>query len=404
MVLQKREQKKCYNANMNSSKDRTLHYAMIQFWFWFLSGNLANYASVYFVAKGVSNTNIGFLLAICSVLTIIIETPLGTWADKPKAPSVKMVFMVAIGLVLGFDFLSGQMSEAQSLFAIIFYCAAIVGIQSMNGFVNALATETMNAGYPLRFHVARAFGSVGYAVMSYTIGLFVSHFGGAEIPTSVLFSGAVFLLVLFFFPFEKTKHEHHHQESGSLLVFFKKYKKFQYLFVGCFLIYCLQIYTNSFLYQIVLDKGGDSPELGTTMALAAILELPTMLGFHFLLKRKPSVFWIEFAGVAYIIKGLLTIFVPSFPWFYGVQFFQMFSWAIISVAVVIYTNSIVNEEDKIKSQALMSVAYTASKIFASLTGGVLIDFLSVKGMMIVAVVICVIGTFIIDQLRRMEEA
>ena len=61
------------------------------------------------------------------------------------------------------------------------------------------------------------------------------------------------------------------------------------LLVGLVLIFISHAVLNSFTYQIVLDRGGDSQSMGTAMALASLIELPVMFLFGWMMQKVRSV-------------------------------------------------------------------------------------------------------------------
>ena len=78
-----------------------------------------------------------------------------------------------------------------------------------------------------------------------------------------------------------------------------------------------------------------------------------------------------------------------------VQVCQLFGFATFVVATVYYANQAVEECDRVKGQAYMTMANTLGIVFASMLGGVLIDLCGTGGMMIVGSVITIIGCIMI---------
>ena len=55
--------------------------------------------------------------------------------------------------------------------------------------------------------------------------------------------------------------------------------------MGCVLLYISHVLLNNFTFQIVESKGGNSADMGFSMALSALIELPTMFFFGYMLKK-----------------------------------------------------------------------------------------------------------------------
>ena len=181
----------------------TASYAAIQFFFWFAYGTALSYASPYLLACGLSNTAIGLINAAACALSVLIQPTLAAYADSEKSPSLKVILAVMLGILLLCNlplvWLAGKNGMANG----VLLGAVILMIQLCLPLVNALATESMNAGAPLNFGIARGFGSIGYAVMSFTMGQLIARLG-VEIQPAALACFSVCLLVsILVFPFRK---------------------------------------------------------------------------------------------------------------------------------------------------------------------------------------------------------
>lgn len=134
--------------------------------------------------------------------------------------------------------------------------------------------------------------------------------------------------------------------------------------------------------------------MGFSMALSAMLELPAMFGFVYMVKKVRCDIWFRITGIFFTLKALGTLLAPSIMTFYGVQVFQMFGWALISVSSVYYVNAIMEEQDVIKGQAYMTMTYTLGSVLGALIGGWLIDLAGVNAMLVFAVVSAAAGMVI----------
>ena len=93
----------------------------------------------------------------------------------------------------------------------------------------------------------------------------------------------------------------------------------------------------------------------------------------------------------FALKCLGTLLAPTIPAFYMVQLFQPLGWGLMTVASVYYVNSIMQDRDRIKGQAYMTMTLSIGTIIGTLTGGVLIDLFGVNGMLAVSVAAGVAG-------------
>ncbi len=357
----------------------TIHYSKIQLFFWFIYGAIVNFASVYLLANGASNTACGIVSAVACILSIFIQPWIATYADKEKSLSVKALILIISGALLVCTAALAVLKGRGRLWKRLIRGASILDMQELLPLVNSLATETMNAGKQLNYSAARGFGSIGYAVMSFSLGKIVAELGSFSQPVVSIVTVIAFLILTVTFPFEKRVAEPAGlgKESGveapaggsSVMAFLRRYRLFSIGLIGCSLIYASHVYINSFVFQIAVAKGGTSEHMGVAMGLAGLLEMLPMFLFAVLLKKKGAGFWMCFSGVFFTLKCLGTMLAPSIPAFYAVQLFQPFGWGLMTVASVYYVNSIMEDKDRIKGQAYMTMTLSIGTIIGSLSGG-----------------------------------
>ena len=163
-------------------KKFTLTYALVQCFYWFCYGTALSYASPYLLACGLSNTAIGLISAAACALSVGAQPLLAAYADREGSLSVKtLVLMMGAGILSLGGALIFVYGKSEKLNGLLLGCAILL-VEISLPFVNALATETINAGKPLDFSFARGAGSVGYAIMSVTIGNLIAKRGAGALP------------------------------------------------------------------------------------------------------------------------------------------------------------------------------------------------------------------------------
>ncbi|MGN0658553.1 MAG: MFS transporter, partial [Emergencia sp.] len=63
-------------------------YACIQGTYWMVYGVVGSFASVFLLARGYSNSEIGLILAVGNVLAVVMQPPLADFADRTKKISL----------------------------------------------------------------------------------------------------------------------------------------------------------------------------------------------------------------------------------------------------------------------------------------------------------------------------
>lgn len=381
----------------NGALKWTASYAVVQFFFWFAYGTALSYASPYLLACGLSNTAIGLINAAACTLSVLIQPALAAFADREKSPSLKVILTVLLGIMLLFSILLAVSTGKSGTVSGALLGVVILALQLSLPLVNALATESMNAGMPLNFGIARGFGSIGYAVMSFSMGQLIARKGPELQPPALVFFCVCLLLAILCFPFRKRRRELRGggRDQGSISAFIRHYPVFCVTLIGCVLIYVSHVLINNYVYQIVVAKGGGSEHMGIAMALAGLLEVIPMFIFPWMLQKKNSGFWFRLSGIFFTLKVLGTQLASTMGALYLVQLFQPMGWGLLTVASVYYVNEIMREQDRIKGQAYMTMSLTVATILGSLCGGWLIDTLGIDGMLLVALACGALGTGIV---------
>ena len=384
---------------MNTSRtpDLTVRYSMLPLLYWGAFCAIVSYCSFYLLSIGFPNAVIGIIIAAAGVVSVLLQPLVAGYADRADSISLKYIVLIIIGLqILGFAVLL-LLRGRPALIAGIVYGCEICLHQTNTPLINALGTETLNRGLKMNYGAARALGSVSYALIAYMLGIIT-----ARSSSSCVLLAAVILLILlavstFLFPFEKVSRSASSSSEKAVtgLAFFRSYRRFTCVLAGCICIYLGHVLINNFTLQIVQSKGGGTAQMGTAQAIASIIELPVMFLFGRMLKKYPAKTWLKISGIFFSLKIIATLLAPNMTVYYGIQLFQMFGWALISVASVFYINSVMRDADKIKGQAYFTMTYTLGTVAGSLIGGALLDAFSPSAMLIFGSIVSTAGTVII---------
>lgn len=379
------------------NKKVTALYSGIQGLFWMGYAAIIGFASVYLLSCGYTSGQIGILIAAASLLSAFAQPWVAGLADKPGSLNARRLVLLLGG---GVAVCAGALIFLPREMAVILllYGVCVTLLQSTTSLINALGVT----GEQLpNFGIGRAAGSVCYAAMVFFLGRITDRLGGGAVPPAIFLSFALLLGVVFLYPGSKSKAKS--AQSSKEAGFFRRYPAFAMVIVGCALIFISHTVLNSFTYQIVVTRGGGSSEMGTSMAMSAIIEIPPMLAFGWLLKKAPCHTWFRISGIFFFLKNLGTLLCGSVAGFYAVQLFQMFGWGLISVSAVYYINNVMAPRDAVKGQSFYTVALTLGNVFGSVIGGRIIDTLGVDAMLIFGTVSAFLGAVILLIFARKPE-
>ena len=374
-------------------KNRTFGYASIQTFFWMCYASVMGFASMFLLDRGFDNSRVGILIAAAGLLSALLQPVIASYADRPGSLSLgRLITLSGAGsLLCGAALLLTRQSMALTG---LLYGSCMVLLQLTTPLVNALGIATVSGGERMNFGIARGFGSLGYAVAAYVIGLLAQRFGAVCVPVSMALG---FGLMLFFVGTYgpvggKTAGEDSAPSSGGFL---GRYPRYAGVLVGLVLIFVSHVVLNSFTYQIVEAKGGTSREMGTAMAFASVIELPVMFLFGWMLKKAKSHVWFRLSGVFFFLKCLGTLLCRDIPGFYAVQLLQMFGWALMTVSAVFYINAIMAPGDGVKGQACYTVSMTLGNVVGAVIAGRILDRLGVSAMLIFGTLSALAGAVIV---------
>lgn len=379
----------------------TKKYSISQAYYWTVFMIILEFSGIFLTGSGISNSQIGLLLALSGLLAAILQPVVASQADKPKSPSIKTYLYVLASFMILFSLLLLIRFHHTALL-LLTYGGWIIILEIMAPFHHSIGTESINQNKNIDIGFTRGIASIVCGILSFFLGSLADHYGIRILPLTVLVLMALYLINIFRFPFSKTDAEDgsvspakaDRYRLSDLFSFFIKYKRFSVSLIGCTLLYMSQILTMNFMYQVTAAKGGGYTEAGFALGIAALSELPVMFGFIWLIKKRSAGHWVMAAGFFYIAKALGTLLVGNVGGLYAVQFLHMTSWALLSVAVIYYVNDVMETTDTIKGQAYMAATYSIAVVIGSLAGGLILDQAGVPAMLLVSVIAATTGTIL----------
>ncbi|QHQ60171.1 MFS transporter [Anaerocolumna sedimenticola] len=397
----------------NLAKQLTIRYAFLQSTYWVCQCAIYSFAAVYLHSKNFNNVQVGIVLALAAILSILIQPLVGAFADKTKKISLRHIVIVLMFVVFILAFLLYILPGSFLLISVIYISINAITF-TINPLFNSMALYYLDKGIPMNYGLARGIGSIAFAVMSYLLGYFVNRFGAGILISIFLICYSFTILSAFLFkvdipeslstdldPGSKvslTQGNTEKQENAptGILTFFIKYKRFIFFLLGTAMIYYSHSLINTYLINIIENVGGNSTDMGISLSIAAALELPAMAGFTYIVKKVKSNKLVTISAFFFVIKAIVTWMAPNVFMIHLSQGCQLLSYAIFTPASVYYVNSIMDDHDKVKGQAMLGVALAGiAGSTANITGGKILDTLGVSDMLMLGTIATVIGFIII---------
>ncbi|MGP1494813.1 MAG: MFS transporter [Streptobacillus sp.] len=377
-----------------------IKYIFIQILYWALSCSTYAFANSYFTYKGFGISDVGNVLAISSLISVIIQPLMAKLIEKNENFTVKKfiihsLFIIAITSIVIF-------SINNKLLILIFYVILVTSLLNAQTYLYTFIFEYINSGYKINFGFARGVGSVSFAMTSLFLGKVGDKIGFSFIPIlAFVLSIILILLILSFNNLEnkiKEYKKNDKNEKDSIIDFFKRNKHFSLVLVGIVFIMMTHSLINTFMLNITESLGKGSEEVGIGLMIAAMVELPVMYLIVYLNKKLGYVNLFKIFAISFVVKILITILsvlTNNIYLFYIAQFTQSSAYAIYLPATVYYTNDVINEDERVKGQAYMGITSIIGGILGNFLGGVIIEKSSVIAMLYFTFFIGLIGMIII---------
>ena len=378
----------------------TIHFCVIQGLYWGCFCIVYAYASVYLLAKGLTSSQIGYLIAAGSGLSVIIQPILGAWADRSKKPILHKLtismFAIMIACYIGL-FISGDSGVSK----IIFYGILIILLQATTSLTYSLGLFFIDLGLKVNIGMARGMGSLFYAAISSLLGVLVVKFNEDIVLAAGIIAFTLLSVSIGTFHFKgvrevkqviETKEERTNLSLGQFLMSHKRYTG---VLLGNTFVFIAYNFLNSYMFQIVTYHGGTEKEMGFAISLGAFLELPILFTLTLVNKKFKSGFLFKVSSVVILLKCILFMTAMNINMIYIAMFTQALGYGLYAGISIYYIAHTIENEEQVRGQSLMTATVTIGMLVGSGVGGLLIDKGSVPLLLTVTVVTGIIGAVIV---------
>ncbi len=424
--------------------------------YWMIYAVVGSFASVFMLAKGYSNAQIGVTLAAANILAVILQPVSADLADRSKRLGVLgisniMTIMMMVFILGMFVFGGGSIMLSVTFVLLIAWHTALQPL------FNALTFKLEESGLPINFGIARSVGSLAYSLLCMVLGTIVEHMGVISLPVTAEITCGMLLISLLFtirtFNQAKAQKEaaaaekarEHEEASGStakedaegrsaaaggaadgstaaasaeegqplqeertisMMEFIRRNWLFFVLNIGVVGLYFSNSVLNNYMIQIVENVGGTSEDMGRILGVMAFLEIPTMVFFNQLRRRFSVQLLLKVAALGYTAKIAVCWLANSVGMLYAGMLFQPVSFALFLPAMVYYTGENMSKGEAVRGQALFTTMITVTTIFSSLVGGWVLDISGAKMLTFISTLATAAGAAIVfavvDRIKKQE--
>ena len=382
-------------------KNLNLKYALVNIGFLMLVAGTMGYAYNFLSQNGFADSAIGTIMTCISLLGVFAGPTAGDIVDRSDKITQKMFIsgsMILCGAGALILLLLPKGSVLIIPIVVITFMSASIGMPLLNG----MAFIYENAGGVINYGLCRGLGSAAYAVGSNIVGRLWAVLGTRTLPVWAMLGAAFTFFAINLMPnapkdVSRSSAKKKVDDSITLFQFFGKYRHITLVVLSLVLMYFCHFIINSYMAKVIgmfVDTGVEKIQ-GNALFIAAMLELPMMFGFSFILNKIDVNKIIVFAAIVYSIKHVITALCFNVPMFYGAMALQMFSYAALVPAVVYFANEHIDEADRNKGQAVFAASSSIGGLLASFLGGFLFSFVPVRAVLILGAISSVCGTALI---------
>ena len=391
-----------------------LEYATIHGCYWMYYGVIGSFASVFLLARHYSNSEIGVILAVGNVVAVILQPLVADLADRSKKITVTGISQAMTILLMVLTVFMFVLTHKSAGLSVIFVLL-VAWLTALQPLCNSLNFKLQECGVHINFGVARSMGSLTYSILCAVLGTLVENHGVTVLPITgeIVLTLLLISLTLTKINYNKIKTINKEAldekplesfEEINIVSFIKRNRVFLVVNIGVLGVFFSNAILNNYTIQIVSDVGGNSEDMGRIFAVMAFLEIPTMFCFDWLRKRFRCESMLKVASICFTLKIAICFIANSVMMIYLAMGLQLLSFALFLPAMVHFIDEIMSKGEAVKGQAFFTIVVTASTVFASLAGGVILDLSGAKMLTLVATIVTGIGAavviFSVDKIKK----
>ena len=373
-------------------REINLKYIVLQGLYWMLYCVGAGFISFYLQGNGFNNSLIGIITAIFCLIAVILQPIAGNICDRIEVLTWKSLIII-LGIPYIIICIMMLLIKNHWTVAIMFglmYIITSIYLPLINSALFAYEKE----GVSINFGLARGCGSATYAILALVIGNLALNHGTNIIPVGGLIMIVLFLAIVIMMPTTKKVITERENERTNVIQFIEKYPYFSLMVLAVLFMFFSHNIVATYLLQIVQSLGGNSSNLGNAMFIQAVVEIPVLFTFSYIMKKVKVGSLMIIAALGYVLKAVMYFSSVNIAMIYITQLSQICSFAILAAASVYFTGMVVDQKDQTTGQAFMSGMVSAGTVLGSLFGGVIIDHMGMRVMLTLNIFITIVGLFI----------
>ncbi|WHH58143.1 MFS transporter [Petroclostridium sp. X23] len=347
---------------------RILRFSLLELSFYSMIAAYYPFIVLYLSSKGHSNTVIGSIMSVNSLVLVFAQPIWGVVSDRTR--SIKKVFILLLTVSAC---VFSTLPLAHSVIVTGLILATLTFFESsMTPLLDSWVILAIRKEPGAFYGGVRLWGSLGFATMVYIFGRIADIFSIDIIfPSFVIFAVLTILICLQIkvdTPVSAVSLAR--LNIGSLI------KNYYYIAFLLFAIIIFIPHRSAFIFmpKLMETLGGSKGQLGISFAIAALSEVPIFLFSGYLTKKYHPIKLILASTVFFVLRQVL-FFIASEPYHVMlIQALQGPSFALFLTGAVYYIDSLAPQHLKSFAQTFASAFFLGiGGVIGSYMGGWIID-------------------------------
>ena len=369
-------------------KDSLVPLKMLLFSFHASNTIILSFLPLYLDFRGLSETEIGWVLAIGPLASIFAQPFFGYLSDKYK--TVKWILLICVIGLLIFSTLFFQMNTLLSIMlmgAVFYFFTTPIGALG-----DSLAQRRADE-LQISFGTIRMWGSVGFATSSLIVGEILARAGIEYMIWPYLFFGTLALLVVFRLKDVKVDAEPvQFRDIGKIV----KNKPFILFLLLIMFLSITHRANDSYMGLYITRLGGTEGLVGLAWFVGVIAEALVFAFAGFWFKRFKALIFIIFAGAIYSIRWFIYGWADDPMYIVALQFLHGITFGVFYLASFSYITRLIPKLLQSTGHLVFfATFFGVSGIIGSLAGGRMIDTFSGSALYITMGILAATGTVLL---------
>jgi len=346
---------------------------------------ILSFLPLYLRYKGLSGTEIGWVLAIGPFASLFSQPFWGYMSDKYKTVKTMIILCMIGFLFTGIVFFQLHTIVPILLVASIFYFFSYP-VGALGDSLGQRRADELN----ISFGNIRMWGSIGFAVSSLIIGEVLNQIGIQHIMWPYLFFGFLALFAAIKLQDVRTTEDGIQLGDVKRLIQSKPFILFLF-----FLIFIASSHraNDSFIGLYISELGGSERLVGISWFIGVISEAIVFALAAFWFRKYPPLFFVIIAGILYSLRWFLYASIDHPTYILIFQFLHGFTFAILYLAAFSYVSKIIPKNLQSTGHLIFyMVMFGVSGIIGSLAGGWILENFGGSVLYITMGISSVIGT------------